>query len=858
MDALELAALLRADQWKRWQRGDRIPVEEYLRQLPEAGDAVLILDLVSGEVSLRERRGETPTADEYVKRFPQLEAELRRQFQMRAGLGKGDFAAPGIASAEPAGPTGTFQPETITAATAAWKFTAASPPPVDRVPERPIQRGFGKWWLATFLLLIIALAITTFRSLHQLMLANAHMVEQRADLTLAMVGERAALAEAHQIAEERDEAVDALLGAVLAEMVVRRSAEAARLKTTDELRTLRLTSVAQLYELFEERRLAGQIDAARVLLEKVPPDLRGWEWPYLRQLCERERRTWTAHPAGVSCLAAAPVGSVVVSGGADGTARLWNVGADREGRSFAGHRGKVNGVALDWSGRWLATGGEDGVAKTWDLPTGAEIAVCKGHTGPVTCVAFSLDGKLLATGGTDKTVRLWDSASGEEIARLTGHASTVSALAFSPDGRRLASAGWDNIAILWDAAEGERLLTFQGHDKIVGCLAFSRDGKHLVTGSHDHSVRTWDAGTGRELRLLTGHTGIVAGVAFSSDGKWIVSVGKDNKVRTWDSAGGKELAAFEGRGRWLGGLALSPEGKRLVTFSEGPALIEWDLTGEPDCQVLPANSNRVSCAAFSPDGSRLAVGVGFKDPNIRPPRTPPIPHLFAWDLAAGKQQFRVPVSGVMNFDVAFSPDGSALALGGDGAPLRIFDAANGKVQATFPGVFGARHVCYSPDGRWLAALAGDRDLFVLDAAAQKEARSVKVPVELDFRWLMSLAFSPDGKRILLTRGKKQWLVDLGRQTLQLEGPAAPESSGREGERRVQRDPETTLVHFSDPVTGITVARITLPVGMIPPDQPSHPLVFAPDGSRLVVLLFDRILIWNAGPPGPLNAKEPRP
>src|SRR5690349_10144154 len=76
-------ATLQEDQRRRWKRGERVPVEAYREQ--DAGledDPEALLDLILGEVILREEEGERPQLDEFVARFPDLEAPLRLQFEV--------------------------------------------------------------------------------------------------------------------------------------------------------------------------------------------------------------------------------------------------------------------------------------------------------------------------------------------------------------------------------------------------------------------------------------------------------------------------------------------------------------------------------------------------------------------------------------------------------------------------------------------------------------------------------------------------------------------------------------------------------------------------------------------------------
>lgn len=75
----QLLFYLRADQSQRWQRGERVRVEDYLTQYPHlAGDAEAILALIAAELLHRQETGEQPSLEEYVRRFPPYADALRR------------------------------------------------------------------------------------------------------------------------------------------------------------------------------------------------------------------------------------------------------------------------------------------------------------------------------------------------------------------------------------------------------------------------------------------------------------------------------------------------------------------------------------------------------------------------------------------------------------------------------------------------------------------------------------------------------------------------------------------------------------------------------------------------------------
>jgi serine/threonine protein kinase len=83
----QTAAVLRVDQRERWQAGERIPAESYLREYGNvAGDPEAALDVVYGEFLVREDLGERPAAAEYVARFPALAGPLRLQLGFHEAL----------------------------------------------------------------------------------------------------------------------------------------------------------------------------------------------------------------------------------------------------------------------------------------------------------------------------------------------------------------------------------------------------------------------------------------------------------------------------------------------------------------------------------------------------------------------------------------------------------------------------------------------------------------------------------------------------------------------------------------------------------------------------------------------------
>ena len=100
-------AVLRADQEARWQAGERVPAEAYLAMDPALPlDLEKALELVYGEFLLRERLGQSPTLDEYLRRFPQYASRLRQQIQLHQALTDDLWSDHPVTGSDPAGVAG--------------------------------------------------------------------------------------------------------------------------------------------------------------------------------------------------------------------------------------------------------------------------------------------------------------------------------------------------------------------------------------------------------------------------------------------------------------------------------------------------------------------------------------------------------------------------------------------------------------------------------------------------------------------------------------------------------------------------------------------------------------------------------
>ncbi|MEH2461619.1 nSTAND1 domain-containing NTPase, partial [Nostoc sp.] len=110
---------------------------------------------------------------------------------------------------------------------------------------------------------------------------------------------------------------------------------------------------------------------------------------------------------------------------------------------FGGDQGWVSSVAISRDGQTIVSGGEDGTVRLWNLQGLPLAEPFSGDQGWVSSVAISRDGQTIVSGGGDGTVRLWNLQGLPLAEPFSGDQGWVSSVAISRDGQTIVSGGGD-------------------------------------------------------------------------------------------------------------------------------------------------------------------------------------------------------------------------------------------------------------------------------------------------------------------------------------------------------------------------------------------------------------------------------
>jgi RNA polymerase sigma factor (sigma-70 family) len=433
------------------------------------------------------------------------------------------------------------------------------------------------------------------------------------------------------------------------------------------------------------------------------------------------------HAGTVNCVAFAPGGNLLASGGDDEAIRCWDTRTGELVRTFRGLDGGARGLAFTPDGKTLIAGAAKGGVLLWAMDAERPpMSLADGVNG-VTALALSTDGMILAVGSADGAVRVWDWKARRELPRWpVRHKVAVNVVAVSPDGRHVASSSGrltddgnriveSNEIWLWTTdASREPVALRAGKMWGYGCVAFSMDGKTLIAGgwvlhltapntfSPRGMIDIWDTATATRRKHLEAppQQWDVVGLAPAGDRRTLLARYADGVVGRWDLATGDPLPDLGGdRVKWHShrrpALASSSDGRFFAAGGYDGAVTMWDAaTSKPHLAFEQDARGWTTSLAYSADGRTLASG-GY-DGTVR-----------VWDASTGLLRSRIDLPAPI-LQMGLASDGRSVAtvlqvIRPQESWVSVLNATTGRESHRFPnGMGGASPLAFAPDGRTLA------------------------------------------------------------------------------------------------------------------------------------------------------------
>ena len=430
-----------------------------------------------------------------------------------------------------------------------------------------------------------------------------------------------------------------------------------------------------------------------------------------------------------------------------GPGNLWKIALSPDGTvlalGFYGEDGPENRIAL------------------WDTATGKLVRTLVGKTHkPVStsklyfnALEFTPDGNSLLAGGIDDTLLLFDVKTGQETCRLGKNIRNPDVAAISPDGKTVAVQIARTAIRLLDLATGVERLPRNGPEWPIHQMQATQDGRTIVT-AESNSILVWDSTTGQVSHRLQAGLDFVAAMRMTRNGRKLIAMCADLDFRrralhVWELPSGKELRVIPLSDRDAGYvtlLAVAADGKTLAYAGSGGAIVVLDVNTAKELRRLTGHAALSLGAEFTADGRTLVVWCGDQV-------------IHRWDLGTGQETTRSfaqppPRAGMMQppppavprggliYHAALAPDGRTIALATQTNRITILDFVDGKLRDLENLPENTMIVSFSPDGKALAwGGQGSGNVHLVECSTGRERHCFTG----QRGGIESLAFSGDGK-----------------------------------------------------------------------------------------------------------------
>jgi len=279
---------------------------------------------------------------------------------------------------------------------------------------------------------------------------------------------------------------------------------------------------------------------------------------------------------GILCVDIDPKDSnMIVTGGADTNAVLFNRQTSKVTQTLKGHSNRVSDVLFHPTQPLIFTVSHDKTGKIWKpkQPNDPEspyqvIYELAAHDAEVSACTLHATGQYLVTASHDKTWAFYDIQNGACLVRIADPniKEGYECASFHPDGLILGTGTLDSFVRIWDIKSQSNVATFEGHHGIITSIAFSENGYYLVTAAEDLCIKLWDLRKLHNFKTIQMETDTpINSVAFDYSGIYLAAVGPDLKV--YNTKTFSVVKTFTDHSALVTDVAFGPNASYLVSTS---------------------------------------------------------------------------------------------------------------------------------------------------------------------------------------------------------------------------------------------------------------------------------------------------
>lgn len=276
----------------------------------------------------------------------------------------------------------------------------------------------------------------------------------------------------------------------------------------------------------------------------------------------------------VADLVVARNGKYLVSGGWDGSVKVWDI-EKRKVKSVFKESGAISCVSISDDCSLIIAGTADWRVIVWELNS-LKKEEFKEHKDNICGVAVSFDNKKIFSASLDRRIFIWDREN-NEAETITQHYGKIKVAAITQDKNLIFTAGEDKVIKVWDYKNNKFLYSLHGPSSIVSCLCISDNGKYLLSSASTNQIlHLWDLDQKMIVSNITSQGDTFFSAIFYKDDRYLIA-GGHKALRIWNKEEDMQVGFIQTIQTRTESMSTTKSKKLLVTTSDKQIFLVWYL-----------------------------------------------------------------------------------------------------------------------------------------------------------------------------------------------------------------------------------------------------------------------------------------
>lgn len=255
----------------------------------------------------------------------------------------------------------------------------------------------------------------------------------------------------------------------------------------------------------------------------------------------------------------------------------------RELDRIEAHEGGTYALSFSPNGERIVSGGADGSIRIWDLRRNHISPLIRKHSDLIRMIRFSPNGNLFASASLDGTIKIWNNQG--NVIDTFNYGSTVYDISFSENSRQIAATGINRGVVIWDIKSREIVQSIdigkyaEERKPNVYSLDINSINKSILatTGFEEYDIIFWDLSQKTLSPRYIGKTQFeTTSIRFNFEGDIVASCDDRGNVKIRNLSG-ELIGEVPGTGIPCFYVQFSQDNKLIATAGSGKTIKIWKV-----------------------------------------------------------------------------------------------------------------------------------------------------------------------------------------------------------------------------------------------------------------------------------------